>query len=257
MPLTVAFEARARPNGSNYKGDSSGGKMLDSVSKVERYRKEAVRCAELAKKPPFRPARLQRGIIGEMAMVAGIGAASGRLAVFGALIAVGVVPAMPTAAQTSQQLNWCSNGKHSPNPDQKIAACTAVIQSGRYSGKNLAIVFNNRANGYLKKGDDDRAIADYDQALKLDPNYALAYNNSGNAHFLKKNYDRAIADYDQAIRIDPLPGVVADDRGRTSTNVYNNRGYAYFAKKDFARAIADYDRAVKVDPQDPLTYNNR
>jgi hypothetical protein len=35
-------------------GDSSGGKMLDSVSKVDRYRKEANRCAELAKEasPP-------------------------------------------------------------------------------------------------------------------------------------------------------------------------------------------------------------
>ena len=69
--------------------------------------------------------------------------------------------------------------------------------------------------------------------------------------FLKKDYDRAIADYDQAIRVDPLPGVAADDRGRTGTNVYNNRGYAYFAKKDYARAIADYDRAIKVDPEDP------
>jgi hypothetical protein len=26
-----------------------------------------------------------------------------------------------------------------------------VIQSGRYSGKSLALAFNNRANGYLKK----------------------------------------------------------------------------------------------------------
>src|SRR5208283_413970 len=36
-------------------GDSSGGKMLDSMSKVDRYRKEANRCAELAKEasPPF------------------------------------------------------------------------------------------------------------------------------------------------------------------------------------------------------------
>jgi hypothetical protein len=55
MPLTVAFGARSRPNGGNHKGESSGGKMLDSVSKVERYRKEAIRCAELAKeaRPPF------------------------------------------------------------------------------------------------------------------------------------------------------------------------------------------------------------
>jgi tetratricopeptide (TPR) repeat protein len=171
------------------------------------------------------------------------------------LVAVGWMAVVPAGAQTPQQISGCSGGKD--GPEQKIAACTAVIQSGLYAGKSLALVFNNRANGYLKKGDDDRAVADYDQALKLDPNYALAYNNRGNVYFRKKNYDRAIADYDQAIRIDPLPGVVADDRGRTSTNVYNNRGYAYFAKKDFARAIADYDRAVKVDPQDPLTYNNR
>jgi hypothetical protein len=45
----VAFEARSRI------WRFIGGKMLDSVSKVERYRKEAIRCAELAKEasPPF------------------------------------------------------------------------------------------------------------------------------------------------------------------------------------------------------------
>ena len=69
------------------------------------------------------------------------------------LIAIGIVAAGPAGAQTPQQLNWCSGGKDSPSPEQKIAACTAVIQSGRYSGKSLALVFNNRANGYLKKGD--------------------------------------------------------------------------------------------------------
>jgi hypothetical protein len=126
-------------------------------------------------------------------MVAGMGAsASGRLVGLCAVIAIGIVAAGPAGAQTPQQLAWCSGGKDSPGPDQKIAACTAVIQSGRYSGKSLALAFNNRANGYLKKEDQDRAIADYDQALKLDPNYALAYNNRGKIYFLKKNYDRAI-----------------------------------------------------------------
>src|SRR5258706_6680480 len=154
-----------------------------------------------------------------MAMVAGIGAsASGRLVGYAVLIAVGIVAAGPAGAQTSRELNWCS-GKESPSPDQKIAACTAVIQAGRYTGKNLALVYNNRANGHLKKDEHDRAIADYDQAIKLDPNYALAYNNRGNVDFLKKNYDRAIADYDQAIRRDPPPGHPPADRARTRPHV--------------------------------------
>ncbi len=54
--------------------------------------------------------------------------------VLGALIAVGVVPIAPVLAQTSQQVAWCS-GKNNPSPEQKIAACTAVIVAGRYSGR--------------------------------------------------------------------------------------------------------------------------
>ena len=57
--------------------------------------------------------------------------------------------------------------------------CTAVIQSGLIVGHNLAIAYNNRGNAYKANGDLDRAIADYNQAIALDPKYALAYNNRG------------------------------------------------------------------------------
>ena len=122
-----------------------------------------------------------RNHFGEVAMVAGSGvSASGRRVGFTAfiaveLIALGWIAAVPAGAQTSQQISACSGGKD--GPEQKIAACTAVIQSGRYSGKNLALVFNNRANGYLKKGDDERAIADYDQALTFNPALDVARRN--------------------------------------------------------------------------------
>ena len=161
--------------------------------------------------------------------------ASRRSIAFGALIAVGLVPVAPALAQTSQQIAWCS-GRDNPSPEQKIAACTAVIVSGRYSGRNLALVYNNRANGHLRRNERDHALADYDEAIRLDPAYALAYNNRGNLRFLLKDYDGAIADYDQAIKLDPTPRIASDDRGRTGTNVYNNRGYAYYTKKDYARA---------------------
>ncbi len=50
-----------------------------------------------------------------------------------------------------------------------------MIQSGREGQKNLAIAFNNRGNAYSDKKDYDRAIADYDAAIRLDPNFALAF----------------------------------------------------------------------------------
>jgi tetratricopeptide (TPR) repeat protein len=53
------------------------------------------------------------------------------------------------------------------------------------------------------KKEYDKAIADYDEAIRLDPKYAIAFNNRGSAWLIKKEYDKAIADYDEAIRLDP------------------------------------------------------
>ena len=89
--------------------------------------------------------------------------------------------------------------------------------------------------------DDDRAIADYTQALKfntLDPQFTIAsHYNRGNAYNRKGNYDLAIADYTQAIRLDS-----------DNINLYINRRNAYLRKNDYDRAIADYEAALRIDP---------
>jgi len=43
-----------------------------------------------------------------------------------------------------------------------------------------------------------KAIADYDQAIALNPQFALACNNRGNAHSSLKEYRKAIEDYGMA-----------------------------------------------------------
>ncbi len=92
-----------------------------------------------------------------------------------------------------------------PDPDVAILGCTAMIQSGQEPQENLAKAYNNRGNAYDAKGDYDRAIADYTEAIRLDPKYAHAYNNRGNAYGAKGDYDHAIADFDQVIReLDPV-----------------------------------------------------
>ena len=49
----------------------------------------------------------------------------------------------------------------------------------------------------------DEAIADYDQAIRLKPDYAEAYNNRGNAKRALERHDEAIVDYNEAIRLKP------------------------------------------------------
>src|SRR5262245_40885679 len=55
--------------------------------------------------------------------------------------------------------------------DAAISACTRAIDSGRLSGRNLAILYINRAAEFGKKREHARAIADFDKAIGLDAKY--------------------------------------------------------------------------------------
>ncbi|MDR2093901.1 MAG: tetratricopeptide repeat protein [Treponema sp.] len=49
------------------------------------------------------------------------------------------------------------------------------------------------------KGDDDRALADYNEAIRLNPRAANAYYNRGLIYYNKYDYARAEADFNQAV----------------------------------------------------------
>jgi tetratricopeptide (TPR) repeat protein len=72
--------------------------------------------------------------------------------------------------------------------------------------KEPAITFNNRGIAYSEKGQHDRAIQDYDQAIKLNPNNAAALYNRSVAKDKKSDKARAEADLAAARRIDPKIG---------------------------------------------------
>ena len=63
--------------------------------------------------------------------------------------------------------------------------------------------YNNRGFAYKVTGDLDRSIADYTQAIQLNPKLAKAYSNRCWAYFSKGNTDQAIADCNQAIELNP------------------------------------------------------
>ncbi len=137
-----------------------------------------------------------------------------------ALIAPVLTHGLPARAQTQQQLDWCT-GKDIVPPDQVIGGCTALIQSGKFTGKNLAAAFTNRGIAYANKDQTDRAIQDHDQAIKLDPNDARALNIRGNAYLSNGQADRAIQDHDQAIRLNLNNVLVIDSRSRAVARKLN------------------------------------
>ena len=92
----------------------------------------------------------------------------------------------PVGAQDmSQQWAWCLNEDKAFTADQSIGGCTAVIQAARDVPANMAIAFNGRGNGHAGKGQPDRALEDYDQAIRLNPTYAEPYYNRGNVYLAR------------------------------------------------------------------------
>lgn len=105
--------------------------------------------------------------------------------------------------------------------DEAIDACTRAITSGEYGGNYIATLLLKRGLKYHAKGDNDRAMADYDAAIRLDPQNADAFYNRGVEYRNKGDYDRAIADFDEVIRLDPQ-----------DARAFMNRAFAFSAKGD-------------------------
>ena len=82
-----------------------------------------------------------------------------------------VCAAPPAQAQTAAQNETeCYNVDESvDHPDAVIAACTALIDAGGQPAENMSNFYLLRGNAYENKSLDSQAVADWRQALKLNP----------------------------------------------------------------------------------------
>jgi tetratricopeptide (TPR) repeat protein len=116
--------------------------------------------------------------------------------------------------------------------DAAVKACDlAILEDPKYAN-----AYNNRGLEYEHKGNSERAIANYTEAIDKRPEYPSAYYNRGIAYKAKGDLDRAVADFTKAIEIDPEFALA-----------YYNRGLVYQAKGDFDRSLADYGEAIRLD----------
>ena len=102
------------------------------------------------------------------------------------------------------------------------------------------------ANEHFQQGKNQEAVADYDQAIRLNPQYTEAYYNRGTAKSMLGRHQEAIADYNEAIRLNPQVA-----------QTYTNRGNAKVALGRHQEAMADYDEAIRINPQAAEAFFNR
>jgi tetratricopeptide (TPR) repeat protein len=126
--------------------------------------------------------------------------------------------------------------------DLKIRACSELIRRNPRDGW----AYGTRGDGYLAKGDNNRAIADFSKALQLSPGDDFALAGRGAAYYHRKDDDRALADLNEAIR-------------RKARNAYalSYRGAVYLQKGKYDRALADLNEAITIDPRDSASYWRR
>ena len=124
-----------------------------------------------------------------------------------------------------------------PGSAPPTATLTPTIEAKAYFDSGLAS---------LNKKEYDKAIGDFTEVIRLDPNNTLAYFDRGLAYDNTGDYEKAVSDYTEAIRFDSdfVPS-------------FFNRGIVYGKQGKYAKAISDFTEAIRLDPNFAPAYDDR
>ena len=173
-------------------------------------------------------------------------------------------------SNNSQALDYLRKG----NLDQALKEFEKISSSDPKNVENLL----NFGNVYLKSAQYSNAIRIYEQIIAIKPDYSLAYFHRGIANAIKdksaKSIDSSIADFKEAIRLNPEMAIayialavsynVSQDYESSIQNynkamtldisyigqsyIYLGRGMSYLGKKDYEHATNDLKKAVELSP---------
>ncbi|MFI5454900.1 MAG: tetratricopeptide repeat protein [Isosphaerales bacterium] len=129
-----------------------------------------------------------------------------------------------------------------PDVDRALADVNEAVRLDPHSVTALIL----RASIWADRKEYDRAIADYSEVIRHDPMVFPAYFGRAAVQGEKGDYDKAIADLDKVIGLDPrLP------------DSYLVRAVGWKHKKEYDKAIADLNEAIRLDPRSAAAYHDR
>lgn len=206
----------------------------------------------------------------------GVTRATAALAVAAALAAC--TPADP-AVMAEQNAAQCENGSF---PEQRIAACSAVIADAGVEPARRAAALVQRGMLRAEQLQYARAVADYGRALRIDPSNTDALSERGVVHQQRGAFDLAVRDYDAALAIDPRHPLAAYRRDQAlqgrldqvqqqiaqltelltrepqNVEALNNRCWLRAVNdEDINAALADCNAALRAAPQSAEALDSR
>src|SRR5262249_31792696 len=139
----------------------------------------------------------------------------------------------PATAALAWSPEWanCKNVNDKAEVERAIAACTHILED-RSERPNHAMALRNRCAIKDTAGDYEGALVDCDRAIALEPAATIGYERRGNVLRDKGESTRAMSDYDEAIRRDPQNAWALYARGALKRHIGDRAG----GDRDVARA---------------------
>lgn len=147
------------------------------------------------------------------------------------------------AARAEEDMSACYEGSAAQTAgehDLAIAYYNQCIEWGDLAPANLAIVLYNRATSHQILGDYARALRDYSESIRVDPQKASAYNGRCWVYGLLRRPEEALEDCNESLRLVPDEPYTLD-----------SRALAYWLIGDLDKAQADLERARALNPTFP------
>lgn len=124
-----------------------------------------------------------------------------------------------------------------------LSAQVADLSKKLEQAKTDPQLYYTRGLACLKLRKMKEAIADFNEAIRLNPKMASAYVNRGLAYSSEKVYDKAIADYTAGLAVNSQ-----------NASAYYRRGLAYDRTAKYSAALADYHMAERLNPSGSKLY---
>jgi tetratricopeptide (TPR) repeat protein len=125
-------------------------------------------------------------------------------------------------------------GCDSQTPERRIAPCSALIEAPGTAPDVRAKAFFLRALSYWQLSQRERAIRDYDEAIRIDPKFAAALNNRADAWLRLGQPKQGVEDIERALEIAPEYPIYNITRGQIGQTLGDRDG----AMHDHAAAMA-------------------